>query len=70
MSSDIIQLEAGWTALKTGGIDKLEYFLDTGRLPEGVPAPQPGKAARIFGPEEYSQLYTYVFLVYMTVYFL
>lgn len=61
MNSDIIQLDRGWDALKAGGIDKIEYYLDTGNVPGLATAPQPGKPVRIFGPEEYSKLYTYVY---------
>jgi len=60
MNQEIIQLEEGWSALKTGGIDKLEYFLDTGKVPEGSSVPEPGKPVKIFGANDYSKLYTYV----------
>jgi hypothetical protein len=63
MNSEILQLEAGWKAIRRDGIDKLEYFLDTGRVPEGTVLPtEPGKPVKIFGANEYSSLYTYVIL--------
>lgn len=61
MNQDTIQLEEGWNALKSGGIDKLEYFLDTGDAPPGSPAVEPGKPVKIFGASDYSRLYTMVY---------
>ncbi len=63
MNSDIVQLDVGWNMLKSGGIDKIEYYLDTGKVPGVATAPEPGKPVRIFGLDEYSKLYTYVFTI-------
>ena len=61
MSVDLIKLESGWQTLRSEGIDKLEYFLDTGCVPqEGVEQSGPKNKTRIFGPSDYAKLYTYV----------
>jgi cullin 1 len=60
MDANVIEFETGWQRLKTGGIDKLEYFLNTGKAPAGCPPSEPGKPVRIFGTDEYAELYTYV----------
>ena len=60
MNPEVIKLETGWNAIKSRGIDKLEYFRDTGEVPEGAPETEPGKPVKIFGANDYSTLYTYV----------
>lgn len=61
MNSEIVRLEAGWQTLRSEGIDRLEYFLDTGKVPEGSQLPtEPGKPVKIFGANTYANLYTYV----------
>ena len=66
MNTEIIQLEPGWQTLKTEGIDKLEYFLDNGAVPPAtVDQFSTGNSGRLFGPNSYSKLYTYVFLFYL-----
>ena len=64
MNPEIVPLESGWNTLRTQGIDRLEYFLDTGKVPEDAQAAaEPGKPIKIFGTNEYSNLYTYVFSI-------
>ena len=61
MNPEIVQLETGWRSIRVDGIDKLEYFLDTGKVPSGQEVPtEPGKPVKIFGANDYSTLYTYV----------
>lgn len=59
MNTDIIQLETGWQTLRSEGIDKLEYFLETGNVLQDSLSCVDGRS-RIFGPNDYSKLYTYV----------
>lgn len=62
MNPEIIQLEDGWSTLKADGIDRLEYFLENGSMPESMTDEgEYPKAGRVFAPDEYSNLYTLVY---------
>ena len=62
MNPDVIQLEDGWTRLKSDGIDRLEYYLDNGHVPEAMSdVGESSKSTRVFEPEQYSNLYTLVY---------
>jgi cullin 1 len=58
----VVQLEEGWSKIRTEGIDRLEHFLDTGEIPPDVQQPSdPTKPKKVFTTLSYSELYTTVY---------
>ena len=60
INQSVVTLEGGWSQIQQGGIDRLESFLETGDAPVDL-AQIEGKPKRIFGANDYSNLYTVVY---------
>ena len=60
INQSVVTLEGGWSQIQQGGIDRLESFLETGEAPIDLVQIE-GKPKRIFGANDYSNLYTVVY---------
>jgi len=62
MTAAVIQLEDGWNSVRKDGIDRIEYFLNTGELPSDVAAGQQNaEKQKLFPHERYMDLYTKIY---------